>query len=846
MPLAAEARLGPYEILARLGAGGMGDVYRARDPRLGRDVALKILPPSFSSDADRLRRFEHEAKAAGLLNHPNITAVYDVGTHEGSPYIVSELLEGETLRGRLGAGPLSTRRATEFALQAARGLAAAHDKGIVHRDLKPENIFVTKDGRVKILDFGLAKLIRPEPSTSAVTEPGVVLGTFGYMSPEQVRGRAADARSDIFSFGAILYEMLTGQRAFHGDSAASTMSAILMKEPAELSSTNRKIHPGLERIVHHCLEKNPEGRFQSSHDLAFDLEALTGVSAPAVTANFYAPARNWKKPLGAAALVLGGLLAGLLLHGFLQQKPDPPSYEPMAFRLGGTFSARFAPDGRTVVYSASQGGAPYRLFSSRPGGGDVVDLGLPNGDLLAVSSLGEMAISIGRREEGKGAGVLARVPLAGGAPRAIVEDARLADWSSDGAALAVVRNVPGKVRIEYPVGRTLYETTGDIRHMRLSRGGICAFVEQDDSGLFSVNVVSPAGQKTTLSKGWEYVGGLAWWPDDSEIWFAGRRSARQVALYAVTPSGRERLVRQEAGGLFLEDIFADGRVLLSNHEFSRGIAVSAPGESLERDLSWRDLPWVDAIQADGRALVFEERGEGGVRKGGIHIRKLDGSAPVHLGEGGALGLSPDNLWVLSQPFEPGGQEKFLLLPTSQGLARSLEHRGLASVPWGAFLPDGGRVVYLGDKGNRRLRLYVQQIGGGEPRAISPEGMAAGLVPVSPNGQSAAAVGADAAILICRMDGEASRPLAGTVAGEVPIVWSADGRALYVYKRNELPARIFRVDVETGHREHWKDVAPVDRTGLDHIDTIVMTPDARAYAYGYTRTVGNLEIARGLR
>ena len=280
--ISAGCRLGPYEVLGPLGAGGMGEVYRARDPRLGRDIAIKVLPASFSKDPDRLRRFEQEARAAGILSHPNITSVYDVGTHDGAPYVVSELLEGEPLQSVLAGGRLSTRRAIGFAIQLAQGLAAAHEKGIVHRDLKPANVFVTTDGRVKILDFGLAKCLHGDVSpvasglsSTTATEPGAVLGTLGYMAPEQLRGKSADARSDIFSFGAILYEMLSGKRAFRGDSAADTVSAVLRDDPPDLSVTDRTISPGLERIVRHCLEKDPEQRFQSARDLAFDLEALT-------------------------------------------------------------------------------------------------------------------------------------------------------------------------------------------------------------------------------------------------------------------------------------------------------------------------------------------------------------------------------------------------------------------------------------------------------------------------------------------------------------------------------------------------------------------------------------------
>jgi len=285
MALTSGTKLGPYEIVSPLGAGGMGEVYRCRDPRLKREVAIKVLPQAFSLDADRLRRFEQEALATAALNHPNILAVFDIGTIEGSPYVVSELLEGETLRERLRSGSIAVRKALDYALQIAHGLAAAHEKGIIHRDLKPENLFVTKDGRVKILDFGLAKLTQDEPGTHTSlptathgTEAGVVMGTAGYMSPEQVRGIALDPRSDIFSFGAILYEMLSGKRAFHGDTAADTMSAILKEDPPDLNETNRNVSPALERVVQHCLEKNPEQRFHSARDVAFDLETLSNQS----------------------------------------------------------------------------------------------------------------------------------------------------------------------------------------------------------------------------------------------------------------------------------------------------------------------------------------------------------------------------------------------------------------------------------------------------------------------------------------------------------------------------------------------------------------------------------------
>src|SRR3984885_3792968 len=369
MALTSGTKVGPYEVVAPAGAGGMGEVYRARDTRLNRDVAVKILPAAFARDPERMRRFQQEAQAVAALNHPNILAIHDFGEHEGSPYIVTEFLDGETLRVRLSAGALPVRKASEYAEQIARGLAAAHEKGIVHRDLKPENIFVTRDGRVKILDFGLAKLVRQEGALAAdaatlasQTEPGVVMGTIGYMSPEQVKGLAADHRSDLFSFGAILYEMLSGKRAFHGDSSVETMSAILKEDPPELAEANRAVPPALDRIGRHCLEKNPEERFQSARDVAFALGALSDSSSATTGAVTVGARRAWRLWLRIAAEVaLLGIAVSLLLARH-SEKPQPSILGSVlpppgdGFWANLTQTAAISPDGKFLAVIAMRNG----------------------------------------------------------------------------------------------------------------------------------------------------------------------------------------------------------------------------------------------------------------------------------------------------------------------------------------------------------------------------------------------------------------------------------------------------------------------------------------------------------
>jgi serine/threonine protein kinase len=424
-------RFGPYEVVAPIGSGGMGEVYRARDPRLGRDVAIKVLSAGTQADVEHLRRLEQEARAAGGLNHPNILAIYDIGSHDGRPYVVSELLEGETLRERImREGALGARRAIELAVQIAQGLAAAHEKGIVHRDLKPENLFVTRDGRIKILDFGLAKLASMDmpahsdttgPILSPGTEPGKILGTVGYMSPEQVRGQSLDHRSDIFSFGAILYEMLSGRRAFSGGSAADTLSAILKEEPPELLLPTHVLPPMFEQVVRHCLEKDRELRFASARDLTFNLQALAGASTRSAAGPTL---RQRRVPRKLAWGVVGlSLLALAGWQGARLGRQSEPRFHQLTFKRGAVLAARFVADGQTILYGAAWDGGATRLYSTRPGGTESSALPLPPASVLSVSPSGELLLSLSHRFRVgfQFSGTLARAPLSGGAPRELLE-----------------------------------------------------------------------------------------------------------------------------------------------------------------------------------------------------------------------------------------------------------------------------------------------------------------------------------------------------------------------------------------------------------------------------------------
>jgi Tol biopolymer transport system component len=841
----------------------MGEVYRAKDPRLGRDVAIKVLPATFSQDADRLKRFEQEARAAGVLNHPGITAVYDIGTDskDGSPYIVTELLEGETLRNRLLAGALPVRKAIDYAVQIAKGLAAAHEKGIVHRDLKPENLFLTRDGRVKILDFGLAKL-KPETgqdgktdmnTVSGATEPGVVLGTMGYMSPEQVRGKAADRRSDLFAFGTILYEMLAGQRAFRGETAADTITAILTKEPPDLAQTNKEIHPGLDRIVRHCLEKNPEERFESARDVAFDLEALSGVSTPSGVAAVPAERKRagWVMPaLIAAAIALAAGLAAGYGAGKRAGYVPPPHYQQLTFRRGEIYSARFAPDGQTVVYASAWDGKPVELFATRTDRPESRVFGLVGADLLAISKTGEMAVSLDRHIDGPftRSGTLAEVGVSGGvAPREILKDVQWADWDPNGKDLAVVRDVSLRSQLEFPAGRVLYQTAGWISHPRVAPdGNHVAFLDHpqrgDDGG--TVAIVDRAGKKTELAGSFASEYGLAWSPNAREVWITGAKVGANRAVHALALSGGERLLARVTQSLTLQDVAQDGRVLMSHDSIRIGIMAGGQGQAKERELAWLDWSSLFDVSDDGKTILFSETGEGSGPAYSTFIRGTDGSPPVRLGEGGGQALSPDGQWAAVQV----GREKrtITLYPTGAGEKKVLPTGDLETQGGTSFTPDGKRLVFTANEPGRGSRIYIMEIAGGKPRAVTPEGYRAFSKGVSRDGTRVLAVGPDRKRYIYPLAGGEPASVPGLSDDESVTGWSADGRFLHVYRRRDIPGRLYRLDVSNGKRELMREVMPADGSGIVDIAPIISTADGASYVYGFQRTLSDLYLVEGLK
>ncbi|HEV8267142.1 MAG TPA: WD40 repeat domain-containing serine/threonine protein kinase, partial [Thermoanaerobaculia bacterium] len=787
------------------------------------------------------------------LSHPNILSIFDFGTDQGEAYAVMELLEGETLRTKLRSGPLPLKKAVAYAIQIALGLAAAHEKGVIHRDLKPENLFITKDGRVKILDFGLAKVAHPElaggaqgdsPTLRFETEPGTILGTVGYMSPEQVRGKNVDHRSDLFSFGATLYEMLTAKRAFEGDSPADAMSAVLTSEPPELLDTAKNVPPELDRIVRHCLEKDPQERFQSARDILFSLESLSAAGGTATMsmtmprAAVLAPEKKalpgWAVPAAAlAALVLAGLAYFLGARG---RKVELPTFKQITFRRGLIRSARIAPDGQTIVYAAAWDGEPVKLYLKHRDSPDAIPLDLQPANILAISKNGELAIALGcvRTHAGVCAGTLARAALTGGAARQIEEGVQQADWNKDGTELAIVKDVNGKARLEYPPGTLLYDTTGHISFPRFSpQGDTIAFVDhpipRDDRGAIAILDVKTK-KVTKLTPQWESVQGLAFSPKGDEIWFSAAEIGNARSLLSTDLSGKTRVRLRVPGTLKLHDISPAGQVLLTRDAMRVGILALPPGETRERDLSWLEYSIAADLSADGKTLLFQEAGEAAGANYAVCIRKTDGSPVVRLGDGAAFSLSPDGKWAISNL--PAKNEPFVLLPTAAGAPKTLQHKGIVSVSAASWFPAGDAILFAGKEEGHGVKLYVLKLDGSDPKPLVPNEVTIPFnsgIAISPDGNLVAGVGSDGNGFLVPASGGDLRPLKGLAAGQLPIRFSGDGKAIFVTRLGELPLKIVRIDLATGAATALREFHPGDPAGIDAVSTIRLTPDGASYA-----------------
>jgi len=870
MSLSPGTRLGPYEVSGALGAGGMGEVYRARDTRLGRDVAIKVLPASFSTDPDRRARFEREAQAVATLSHPNVIAIFDTGVHESSSgsadaqlFIVMELLAGQTLRERLNGGPLPVRKAVDTAVQIARGLGAAHTKNLVHRDLKPENVFLLEDGQVKILDFGLARQSAASEqsgatATVAVTDAGTVLGTVGYMAPEQVRGQTVDARADVFAFGAVLYEMVTGQRAFQRDTAADTMTAILTQDPPELTGSRPDLSPALDRIIRHCLEKNANERFQNARDIAFALEALSGSTVSgagaAAAVGKAGPSRGTLVMAAAVAgaLVLGGV-AGYLGRGgsaATEAGIASVSYQPVSFEKGFVFAARFAPDGRTIAYSADWDGQSRDVFVTSLDTREYRPLGFRGADLLGMSRTGELAILTGSKFTLGSVyyrlGTLSTASMVGGTPRPEVEHVRFADVGPD-KAMAIVRDDGRRQTMEYPVGQVLLESPSELAPFVTPRvsptGEYVAFFDMRAPTAIRVRVYDRAGTSVAESGPLTDWWSLAW-ASPNEVWFAAAETAgSQTAIYGLDLGGRQRTVYRAPGSITLHDISATGDVLVSFDRGSRRVELLAIGSAALQDRTWRDDNYPAAIAAN-HALLLNSSGDSGGPKGSVYFWPPDQSQPVRIADGAGLALSPDAKKALVASIE--SSPTISIVPTGAGQAQILNLGPVESVSGGGWVPDGRLIVQVSRQGAGREALLLEA-DGSNPRALLPSGVTlpegAGN-PISPDGRQIVAARDTGQLMLCSIGDSACQPAPGVANDDRLAGWSADGHSLFVCPSRPDNFEVDRVDLTSGRRSMWKMLTPL-QPAVSGLRWVAVAPDGTV-VYGYGRAASQLYLIKGLK
>ncbi len=844
-----------YEITGLLGKGGMGEVYRARDTKLGREVALKMLPAEMSRDPERLARFDREARTLATLQHTNVASAYGLEDTPEARFLVMELVEGEGLDALMARGPVPLAQARQIAAQIACGLDAAHEKGIVHRDLKPANIRITKDGTVKVLDFGLAKgwgggdaadIANSPTMTGHATMQGIILGTAGYMSPEQARGQEVDKRSDIWAFGVIVWEMLTGQRLFEGSTTSDVMAGVLRAEinhgalPADTPASIR-------RLLRRCLEREAKHRLRDIGDAALELgetrDDAPVAAAPATTSG----SRN--RPLLAAVLavvIVGAVFATWAVTrrtaGSGAEQPVI-SFDQKTFDQQVIYNARFLPGGQGIVYSGAEfGNRPSLMYLS---GSAAVPrrIGPDDTHLLAVSKDGELAVLVDAKYNHHRVltGTLASMSL-DGAPRPLLENVRDADWGPNDQ-MAVARTVAGVDNLEYPIGNVLYETSGYVSDLRVSPDGKqVAFLDHqwrgDDRG--RLKVVDASRKVVTLSDDYWAVEGVTWTLDGRDILFCGTITGIKIEVLSVNLG--ERRVHRAMGCpslITILDLDPQGNWLVIDEMNIHGVAARPAGADHDIDLTWLDSCWAANLAPDNRTLVFTN-GRGGPNYA-VAARTVDRSPLITLGEGAVQEVSPDGAWVSALVATPS---RLVVYPLGTGSPHVLETGSVVQFQRAQWFPDSKHVFFTGNEASGPLRCYRQAIAGGPPELLGVQG-AESYALLTLDGTAVLGQSSDAKWQLFPLAGGQPRPVTGLRAADEICAWNREGTAVYVTEQNNVPMHFIRVDLASGRREAAFTLGPESVPGLGRLNFPgpVLDP-ARGYAYGFQKTLSQIHVVRG--
>jgi hypothetical protein len=822
--IAAPAREPPFTLSGRyvverqLGAGGMGRVYLARDLKMKRAVAVKLLSAQ-AATAEQLRRLEEEALVVGSLGHPNVVAVHDIGHDGDQPFIVQEFLEGSTLRDLARRQPPSIDEAIRIATQIARGLGAAHEKEIVHCDLKPENVFVSTDGWVKILDFGVARLSAGSRANAADSDDpsggGWFSGTLRYSSPEQIRGSVLDVRSDIFSFGVVLHELLTGRHPFAGSNSIQVGWSIVNRAPAELPP--EVPHP-IRAVVKRSLQKDRRNRFQTGKDLAFALEAISSGARPPVWT------RRRTLLMLAAAVPGAGAAAWWVLS---RPPPIAQRFQQLTFFPGAVWTARFHKDANTVAYTEAWDGHPPRIYTTKVSDQGYQHPEIANSVLLAVSGSGDLAVLRSPRFEGFDyAGTLAVVPSSGGTPREVATDAHAADWADDGA-LAAVLSSHARQQLEFPIGRVVYETAGWLDGVRVApRRGLLAAIDHPTQATDVGNlvVVDGKGERRTLASGFGKMHGLAWDPSGDEIWFTGSApSESALGIHIATLDGRIRSMMQAPGDWHLQDRSPAGDLLMTQPHRYIGV-VGGRGDS-QTDLSMRDEHILNDLSRDGSLVLLTVKdAQGPDGEGGIYVRAMDGSAPIRIASGYGGAFAPDAKTAMLFSI---ASNKLSIIPTGPGKSHDLDPLPF-NVTWVRFFPDGTKVLLEGESKGSAARLFVLPLPSGSPVAISPEGIEARWTAISPGGDRVAAVIESSAPVILPAGGGPAQAVPGARPGEKPYGW-VDDSTLIVGTPLQAPLPLDAIDVRSGARRAWRSVRATV-AGVNSIRRVLFAANPDVFAY----------------